>query len=228
MTKVVIAIPKGREYKDGFVKSLLSLLLYEHSFSHYSISIIMNEKPIPKGANKYADIAEKRRQLIDDALLNGATHLLFLDDDMMFPPNTLRRLMSHKVPFVSGLGFMRKKPFYPTIFKTITSRSGKVITEKHEFILEYPDIPFVVDGVGLFCCLIDLSIIPNLRTQLFETKGITSDSNIGEDLSFTRKLWEKGYKVLIDPAIKTGHIINDNQVIVEASFKHFVKDVNKV
>jgi hypothetical protein len=219
MQSVVIAIPKGRDYRDGFIKSLLALLLYEKGSLLYSISISMAEKPISKGVNKYADIADKRTKLVNDAVAGGFTHLLFLDDDMMFPPNTLRRLMSHKAPFVSGLGFMRKKPFYPTIFKVFTTRKGNLITEKHDFILEYPDTPFVVDGVGLFCGLIDLSIIPKLRTPLFETKGITSDSNIGEDLSFTRKLWEKGYKVLIDPSIKTGHIINKNKVIIESSFK---------
>lgn len=221
---VTIAIPKGRSYRDGFVKSLFALLLYEKGSSNYSISISIAEKPISKG-NKYEDIAGKRTQLVNDAVRSGFTHLLFLDDDMMFPPNTLRRLMSHNAPFVSGLGFMRKKPFYPTIFKTFYSRKGMTVTEKHEFITEYPDTPFVVDGVGLFCCLIDLSIIPKLRTPLFETKGITSDSNIGEDLSFTRKLWEKGYKVLIDPAIKTGHIINKNKVIIESSFKRIMSQV---
>ena len=220
---VVIAIPKGRNYQDGFVKSLLALLLYEKASNLYSISITFAEEP-SKDLSKYEDVAEKRRKLLSDAITSGASHILYLDDDMMFSPNTLRRLMSHKAPFVSGLGFMRKKPFYPTIFTTTTTRSNGIVTEKYNYILDYPDEPFTVDGVGMFCCLIDLSIVPKLRTPWFETGGITKDSKISEDISFSRRLWEAGVPILIDPNIKTGHIINKRLVATESSFKKIMSE----
>jgi len=220
---VVIAIPKGRNYQDGFVKSLLALLLYEKASNLYSISITFAEEP-SKDLSKYEDVADKRRKLMEDAVVSGATHILYLDDDMMFAPNTLRRLMSHKAPFVSGLGFMRKKPFYPTIFTTTTTRINNLITEKYNYILNYPDEPFTVDGVGMFCCLIDLSIVPKLHKPWFETKGIREDSKISEDISFSRRLWESGVPILIDPNVKTGHIINKRLVATESSFKKIIKE----
>lgn len=222
---VVIAVPRGREYQDGFVKSLLALLLYEKSSNLYTISISFAEEP-SKDLNKYEDVAEKRRKLLSDALTSGATHILYLDDDMMFAPNTLRRLMSHKAPFVSGLGFMRKNPFYPTIFKTTTKRVGNLITEKYNYILDYPNEPFPVDGVGMFCCLVDLSIMPKLRTPWFETLGIREDSKISEDISFSRRLWEAGVPILIDPNIKTGHIISKDMVATESSFKKVMQELS--
>lgn len=224
---VVIAVPRGREYQDGFVKSLLSLLLYEKNSNLYTISISFAEEP-SKDLSKYEDVAEKRRKLLEDAIASGATHILYLDDDMMFAPNTLRRLMAHKKPFVSGLGFMRKNPFYPTIFQITTKRDGNLITEKYNYILNYPDEPFIVDGVGMFCCLIDLSIISKLRKPWFETGGIRKDSKISEDISFSRRLWEGGIPITIDPNIKTGHIIDKKSVITELSFKKAMKDARKL
>lgn len=224
---VVIAVPKGRTYQDGFIKSLLALLLYEKASNLYIISISFAEEP-SKDMTKYEDVAEKRRKLMEDAIASGATHILYLDDDMMFPPNTLRRLMAHKLPFVSALGFMRKKPFYPTIFTTTTTRNKGVVTEKYNYVLDYPDQAFTVDGVGMFCCLVDLSIVPKLRKPWFETEGITGDSKISEDISFSRRLWEAGIAITIDPNIQTGHIINKNLVATEGSFKQVMRESGRL
>lgn len=54
-----------------------------------------------------------RQQALDFALKHGFTHLLFLDDDMVFPPTILQRLISRKLPVV-GANYVTKseKPLY--------------------------------------------------------------------------------------------------------------------
>jgi hypothetical protein len=47
---------------------------------------------------------DARNHLADVAVnvIDGASHILFLDSDMTFPPDTLQRLLDHKVPIVGA------------------------------------------------------------------------------------------------------------------------------
>lgn len=60
------------------------------------------------------------RQAHMDRWINETTHdfALFLDHDQIFPPETLERLRSHKLPYVSGL-YMRRRfaPVAPVWYK---------------------------------------------------------------------------------------------------------------
>ena len=61
---------------------------------------------------------EARNQHMEDWLKTEFDYALFLDHDMVYPPDTLERLRSHNVPFVSGY-YMRRRynPIAPVWFK---------------------------------------------------------------------------------------------------------------
>jgi hypothetical protein len=54
-----------------------------------------------------SDLIAVRTRIAQHALLAGATHLLWLDDDMAFPRDTALRLLEHELPVVCG-NYVRK------------------------------------------------------------------------------------------------------------------------
>jgi len=55
-------------------------------------------------------IVNQRDQLADMALQAGSSHVLWLDSDMMFPVDTVQRLLHHQVPIVAGNYVTRQYP----------------------------------------------------------------------------------------------------------------------
>jgi len=225
MREVMIAIAKGRPWNDSFLYSLMANLLFEQGNKRYRFHLAVKNQPFTGGEfedAKYQRIAEARTELLEEALSSGMDYVWFLDDDMEFPANTFRRLSYHNLPFVSALGFMKKPPFYPTLFKAVSSRDPKTgeIHESYKHILDYGDDLLEVDGIGLFCALIKTEAVKKLRKPWFSSPELSAASHIGEDISFCRRCWEAGVKIYCDPSIKTGHLDFDNNcLITELEFK---------
>ena len=59
-------------------------------------------------------VAVARNQCVAAALHINATHVLFLDSDMVFPLDTLKRLLKHEKDIVGALYSRRRPPFDPT------------------------------------------------------------------------------------------------------------------
>jgi len=214
MKQVLIAIPKrDHTWNEGFVISLLGTFLFEQEYKDYHFALAtVTGKPV----------VEAREELVNTALEGGFDYIWFLDDDMVFPVNSFRRLISQDKDFISGIAFMKKPPFAPTCLKCKTYRKGKKIHEKYSPIIDYPDDTFEVDGIGLFCAVIKVDAIKKLRTPRFHDPLLDTLSKIGEDVGFCRRMWEAGYKLYCDPNVKTGHLDGKGHLITELDFRHFV------
>lgn len=147
------------------------------------------------------DIVSNRTWLVNEAIKNGATHLLFVDSDMIFPSDTIPRLLAHKKEIV---GVKYKKREFP--IKWLYEALG----EESETEL------FKVKHVGTGLMLIDLSIFEKLGKPKNEGDRPTAwfsfgrDSQgalvMGEDIWFCNVAQDAGYDVWVDPAIKVGHV----------------------
>ena len=61
-------------------------------------------------------VDDARQWLTREALsVEGLTHVLWIDDDMEFPPDALQRLLAHDQAIVGGLCFNRRSPAYQPI-----------------------------------------------------------------------------------------------------------------
>jgi hypothetical protein len=56
-------------------------------------------------------ISMARQGLLVKALEEGATHILWIDADMVFPADTLHRLMAHNLPVVGANCVRRQEPY---------------------------------------------------------------------------------------------------------------------
>lgn len=140
------------------------------------------------------DIVSNRTFLVNAALKAGATHLLFVDADMLFSYDIIPRLLAHNKEIV---GVKYKKRQYPVewLYKAQGAESETEL--------------FKVDHVGTGLMLIDLTVFknPSLGTPWFnfgrDSQGALA---MGEDVWFCNTARDAGYDVWVDPTIVMGHI----------------------
>ena len=93
---LAILVPSTELWLADFALSLISMqqLLGYHPLGDDFKHNLINERG--------SLIAYQRENLADQALEAGATHLLWLDSDMKFPPNLIHRLFKHGLPSLSS------------------------------------------------------------------------------------------------------------------------------
>src|SRR5512139_4338352 len=92
--RVAIGVLSARDWKPQFGISLT------HLFAH----IAGHDKTEGVGLIPYLNcslVPRGRRVVVEDALRDGYTHLLFVDDDMYFPPEIFDHLSKHDKPMVA-------------------------------------------------------------------------------------------------------------------------------
>lgn len=149
-------------------------------------------KVIDMVLRRSCDIASNRTFLVNAAINAGATHILFVDSDMIFPHDIIDRLLSHKKEIV---GVRYKKREFPV--KWLYEAQG----EESETEL------FKANHVGTGLLLIDLSVFKNLKGSWFNFGRDSQGALVlGEDIWFCGTARDAGYDVWVDPAPVIGHI----------------------
>lgn len=183
MEKLFIAIPNATS-------------MFQAAFEESLDRLDMGGMMVSKNRLCGSLISDARHKLMAKAIESKSDYILWLDSDMVFPTETLIRLMKdiegHDI--VSGLYFMRLPPFAPTIFK-----NG---TEKY---LDYPkDQLTEITACGFGCVLMRTSVCE----KLVEEYGRPFDQvpGYGEDISFCMRALDAGYHIYCDTGIKLGHL----------------------
>lgn len=159
-----------------------------------------------------------RENLADLALELGATHILWLDNDMTFPDDTAVRLLNRKQPIVAANYCQRRAPFRPVA----KDRAG-------HWIYTYPISTGLEEGAacGMGCMLMETSILAAMSKPWFMVLPADDDGKmIGEDFYFCGKQSvEVGEPVWIDHDLSKGighvgksifdftHALNDRAVL---------------
>jgi hypothetical protein len=142
------------------------------------------------------------------------SHLLFLDDDVLFHPDLLVRLLSHNRPMVSGLYYTKTAHAQPLMFKG--ENQGTPTDWKHGDLVD-------VSAHGMGLCLINLDVFDAIDPPQFpygescptalpvdaqgypafftttrdgrDARGITNET---EDVYFCRLAREVGVQPVVD------------------------------
>lgn len=144
-------------------------------------------------------IHDGRNKIVQGALDKGASHVMFIDADMVFEPAAVDRLLSHKKDIVGGLYVRRQPPHLPTACK----REGN----KLENIKEWPkDRLFKVYGLATGFVLVKTEVFKKIeKPWFFYGYEDVFGTQLGDDYYFCHKAQEAGYNVWADPQIKLGH-----------------------
>jgi hypothetical protein len=135
-------------------------------------------------------LPQQRATLVGLATRWTATHVLWLDADMRFPPDTLTRLLAHEQPIVAANYITRRAPYRP------------VAEHREQGVLFTPPeatglVEVTYSGMGVM--LVDTDVFRTVPTPWFSLGwSPKSESYAGEDVYFCRKATEHGFPVLID------------------------------
>lgn len=133
-------------------------------------------------------IAEMRNMLVRNALAQGeTTHILFVDDDQMFPADAIHQLAIRDLDIV-GANIVRKEANPRTNSRSLTDNvpvwtlPDSTGTEEVEFV-----------GTGMM--LIKADVFRKIPEPWF---FYDIEKSVGEDVYFCRKAKEAGFKIHID------------------------------
>jgi hypothetical protein len=152
-----------------------------------------------------------RNRIFRKAQKEGADYLLFVDSDMVFPPDSLQKLIDLNADVATGVYFKRQAPHRPNVYHW----TGKT-TGVHKNYVDIPKEPFKVDSTGGGFLLISKRVLDEWTkeryqkhgrpfTRILADDGETGADHYGEDTSFCLRCKELGYEIWADPTIKLGH-----------------------
>ena len=208
MRKILIAVPCMDQLPAQFAHSLATLTSY--GIEDTQISIWFNLGSL---------IYTSRDQIAKKALLDEADLVMWFDSDMVFNPDTLKRMLKHiddGHDMVTGIYYRRTQPFSAVLFDKMDLNEEGTAFEWTEFD-EIPSQPFEVGACGFGCVLMKTDVFLDVMGKfgkMFEPIG-----GNGEDASFCMRARECGYKIYCDPSMICGHV--GYSVVDDQFFKAF-------
>ena len=147
-----------------------------------------------------------RNTVVQHAMQVGASHVFFLDSDVIPPRDAILRLLVHNEPFISGVYFRRSPP-----------NSVPVMIKNGQWITNYQRGRIVeVDLVGAGCLLLRRDMLEKLPPQRpgepwfdwrVNQRGILPEGEcLSEDFTLCQHARRHGYKVLVDTSIVCQHV----------------------
>ena len=138
-----------------------------------------------------------RNQIVIRALEKECTHLIFLDADMVYPRDTLTKLLNHDKDIVGALTFKRAPNFEPLLF------IGKPY--KMTLLDPIPEGLVKITATGTGCLMVKTLVYENLDYPWFSF-GENDGKPVGEDIGFCYNAGAKGYSIYVDTTIQTEHL----------------------
>jgi GT2 family glycosyltransferase len=196
MPKITLAICTNREVKAKTVAALLELVAYSKDIDFHILV-----------ASRGFTIAENRNYCVIQAQRALSDYLLFVDDDMTFPKDTLEKLLANGKQIVGVNSYSRCLP--PSSTVGLMDKNGEYMHPDYHpsFALKIPDELFKAYFVGTGVMLIDMKVFDAIATPYFafsvDEHGQVAN---GEDGSFCDKAKKVGIDVWCDPTIAVGHL----------------------
>ena len=149
-------------------------------------------------------ISHCRNQIAEQAIAADAEWIWYVDDDQLFPPDTLLKLLARNVDVVSGLNIRRDPPFAPYLYDKETA-NGAVWT-KHLNSGDAGLQSMLATSAG--CLLVRTQVLKALEPpywRLGQIGGLNGTEHAGEDLDFCRRVRANGFKIWCDLDAPIGH-----------------------
>ena len=212
MEKVLIGTPiyDGsrrflEKYLDGVKKQNADLILIDNSkdddFYNFLKSKGLNVIKIENKGNKFENVFESRKKIVEEFLNGGYEYLFWVDSDVVLDENALNKLISCNKDIVSGVYF---STFNYNGIKAILPVAYKFGPEEElRYPLQIPEMKkddlMEVHSVGFGCCLIKRNVVENIKLRIIENTEST------EDVIFCIDARKKNYKTYLDTCVLCRH-----------------------
>jgi len=125
-------------------------------------------------------ISDSRERLVNAALKANPDYVLFVDADMRFPKDALKRLLERKLPAVSVNYSSRQEPFWP-------QARAKITNELEDRVFQGEGVEQVAaNGFGMM--LIEAEYLRRMEPPRFALGYAKSGGMVTEDMFFCAKL----------------------------------------
>ena len=192
--KILIAVPCMDMVSARFAQSLTTL----KKVGQCTVSFLIGSL-----------VYDSRNKLAGMAVEMDADYILWFDSDMVFPPDTLERMMKvldehPEIDVLSGLYFRRGHPFTPVLFSKLEVNDEGTLDFAD--VEELPDELFEIAGCGFGCVLMRTEMLLDIAAKEGGGMWFSPIANAGEDCAFCIRARENGYRIFCDPNIHLGHM----------------------
>lgn len=187
-TKLTIGVLTQGTIKAGMAASLIA-------------AINATFVPIHMVFYQSAYIHDSRNKVVDAAIKEGSSHLMFIDHDMVFPETGITTLLNRGKEIIGGCYNARAFPLKLSVFGLDSNNLTCLL--KHS---ELPSEPFRVEALGAGFMLIETAVFKKIEQPYFSVEPWGGDGIIGEDVYFCKKAGKVGVEVWADPTIPLKHI----------------------
>lgn len=166
-----------------------------------------------------------------EASNRDCTHVFFMDVDMHFPSPALVKLLSHRLPIVSGLYHLKDYPYSP--IAGWTDAEGIAVNGNGK-MWKYDYCPLPVNSLvdvhwcGIGCLLVDMDVFNKIWFPPFHDKWNMElgKRQKGHDVIFCEEVRAAGYKVYVDTSVDCTHIGRSmtNKIWIDAYYKARMQD----
>jgi glycosyltransferase involved in cell wall biosynthesis/GT2 family glycosyltransferase len=190
--KILIAIPTAQNIHAETFKSIYDLEVpkgYEVDFQYF-----------------YGYNVDQVRNLIADWVVKGFDYLFAVDYDMSFPPDTLKRLLSHNKDIVSGLYRQRNDDLVLEIYRNNNKGGQDNVRFTDLYLNGEGNWLERVDGCGFGCVLVKKQVFERVGYPYFKYhSALTMEETISEDIDFCRKATAAGFEIYCDTDVICNH-----------------------
>jgi hypothetical protein len=206
--------------RDEFCGSLLSMYQHDAQTGKHWDCVIKTSGPY---------IAMARNEIVESFLRDRFAHwLLFLDNDVIFPRNTIQELLSladpEECPILGGLYLtpLNRDPEHPKMVEflpTWTHDGGwerAIVTS-----VDFREPLMELHSCGMGCTLIHRNVLETMREKhepitdpwkwfghdlLAAGHNGTGLARCGEDITFSVRARQLGFKIYGTPNVRCGHV----------------------
>ena len=187
--KILIAIPTARNIEVDTFKSIYDLEVpdgYDVDFRY-----------------TFGYRIDQVRNLIASWAANDYDYLFSVDSDIVFPPDTLKKMLSHNKDMVSGL-YIQRIPGTHALEIYLPNQWGGMNRAE---LKQLPVNNLVeIGGCGFGCVLVKSEVFRAVGYPQFEYHVALDHKNtVSEDTDFCAKARNKGFKIYADTSIKCDH-----------------------
>lgn len=147
------------------------------------------------------NVAANRNVLTEAFLASGREWVFFADDDQVFRPDTVVRLVGHGVPVVSGLYVSRRVPFLGHVFAGERNAHGEALrlrlTGGHRGLVP-------VEATGAGALLVHRRVVEALEPPYWRLGQIQPEA-WGDDIDLCRRVRAAGFEIVVDVETWVGH-----------------------
>ncbi len=196
-------------------------------FYSETVEALMNMKVTPQIFTKVIGgeaVDKARNALVKIALEQGASHLLFVDDDNPPPQTTLQKFLEADKDIVCAPVLSRHEPFVPCVFEKVKIKNNDFPGYEHLAKIDTTGGNLVkIDACGMACTLIKREVLEKLykkhegrpfafsREKMNEVDG-KDKREMSEDVTFCERATNEGFEIYCDTTIRPIHFAGKKHV----------------